>query len=71
MDKGFIKAVNFKNSKRKSAYLYKLTPRGLEEKARVTVRFLRRKQQEYEEMKVQLEELEREAAELQEAGSKG
>jgi len=71
VDKGFIKAVNFKNSKRKSAYLYKLTPRGLEEKARVTVRFLRRKQQEYEEMKVQLEELEREAAELQEAGSKG
>ncbi len=71
MDKGFIKAVNFKNSKRKSAYLYKLTPRGLEEKARVTVRFLRRKQQEYEEMKVQLEELEREAAELQEASSEG
>ncbi|WP_291321656.1 hypothetical protein [Desulfonatronospira sp.] len=66
-----MKATNFKNSKRKSAYLYKLTPKGIEEKARVTVRFLRGKQREYEELKVQLEELEREAAELQEAGSEG
>ena len=71
VDKGFIKAVNFKNSKKKSAYLYKLTPRGIEEKARVTVRFLRRKQREYEELKAEIEELEREAAELHEAVSKG
>ena len=71
VDKGFIKAVNFKNSKKKAAYLYKLTPSGLEEKTRVTVRFLRRKQQEYEELKTQLEELEREAAGLQEASSEG
>ncbi len=71
MDKGYIKAVNFKNAKRKSAYLYKLTPSGLKEKARVTVRFLKRKQQEYEEIKTQLEELEREAAELQGAGNEG
>ena len=65
MDKGFIKAVNFKNAKRKSAYLYKLTPKGIEEKARVTYRFLRRKQQEYEDLKAEIEELEREAGELQ------
>ena len=45
--------------------------KGIEEKVRVTVRFLRGKQREYEELKVQLEELEREAAELQEAGSEG
>ena len=49
---------------RKSAYLYKLTPKGLEEKARITCRFLKRKQQDYEELKAELEELEREAAEV-------
>jgi len=41
VDKGFIKAITFKNSKKKSSCLYKLTPKGLEEKAGVTVRFLR------------------------------
>jgi len=71
VDKGCVKAINFKNSRKKSAYLYKLTPQGLEEKARVTCRFLKRKQQEYEELKAEIEELEREAAELQEAGSEG
>ncbi len=64
MDKGFIKAINFKNSRKKSAYLYKLTPTGLKEKAKVTYRFLRRKEKEYDELKAQLEELEREAKEL-------
>lgn len=71
IDKGLVKAGNFKNSQNKPAYIYKLTPKGIEDKARVTYRFLRRKQREYEEIKTQLEELEREAAELQEASSKG
>ncbi len=57
MDKGYIKAVNFKNAKRKSAYLYKLTPSGLKEKARVTVRFLNRKEREYDRIKVEIEDL--------------
>ncbi len=65
IDKGLVKASNFKNSQNKSAYIYKLTPKGIEEKARVTLRFLRRKQQEYEDLKAQLEELEMEAGELQ------
>ena len=66
INKGLIKATNFKNSKRKSAYLYKLTPKGLEEKARVTCRFLKRKQQEYEELKAELEELRTECEEVPE-----
>jgi len=33
IDKGWIKAANFKNSRSKSAYMYLLTPRGFEEKA--------------------------------------
>ena len=60
--KGLVKANNFRNSTNKRAYLYLLTPRGIEEKARVTARFLRVKLDEYEILKRELEELRREAA---------
>ena len=60
IEKGLVKARNFKNSKNKSAYAYILTPDGIEEKARVTVRFLKRKIEEYEVMKAEIEELGRE-----------
>lgn len=59
--KGLVKANNFRNSANKRAYLYLLTPRGIEEKARVTARFLRVKLDEYEILKRELEELQREA----------
>ncbi len=36
---GLLKVTNFKNSKNKSAYMYLLTPSGIEEKAKVTVTF--------------------------------
>jgi EPS-associated MarR family transcriptional regulator len=62
--KGLVKANNFRNSTNKRAYLYLLTPRGIEEKARVTARFLRVKLDEYEILKHELEELQREAAAL-------
>jgi len=58
--KGLLKAENFRNSQNKSAYLYKLTPKGIEEKARVTYRFLKRKLREHEELKQEIEELARE-----------
>jgi len=51
--KGLIKINRFKGAKKKTNYLYKLTPYGLEEKACVTASFLRQKQQEYEEIKRQ------------------
>ena len=60
IDKGLIKAVNFRKSKHRIQYLYKLTPNGLEEKARVTSRFLKQKLQEYEEIKAEIEELRQE-----------
>ncbi|WP_084591188.1 MarR family EPS-associated transcriptional regulator [Desulfonatronovibrio magnus] len=60
VNKGFIKATNFKNSKKKSAYLYKLTPQGLEEKAKLTVRFLKYKMDEYDRIKAEIEELKKE-----------
>ncbi len=64
MDKGYIKVVNFKNSRQKSAYLYLLTPRGIEEKAMVTGRFLKRKMAEYDRIKAEIEEIRKEAAKL-------
>jgi hypothetical protein len=42
------------------AYVYKLTPKGIEEKANVTVRFLRQKMTEYELLKVEIEFLRQE-----------
>ena len=58
--KGFVKARNFKNSNRKNAYLYVLTPTGLEAKARISVAFLKRKMQEYEQLRHEIAQLEEE-----------
>lgn len=62
IEKGLIKASNFKRSKSKMNYAYYLTPKGIEEKARVTLQFLKRKQDEYELLVKELEELQKEAA---------
>ena len=61
IDKGWIKVNNFKNSNNKKAYMYLLTRRGIAEKARVTARFLDRKVAEYEALKHEIEQLQREA----------
>jgi EPS-associated MarR family transcriptional regulator len=61
IQKGLIKAHNFKNSNNKKAYLYYLTPRGFEEKAKITYRFLRRKIQEFEELETEIRLLKKEA----------
>ena len=60
MDKGLIKAGNFKNSNNKSAYIYLLTPKGIEEKSRITLHFLKRKIDEYENLKKEINELRQE-----------
>ncbi|GAJ22919.1 unnamed protein product, partial [marine sediment metagenome] len=61
--RGFIKINRFKDSSNKIRYIYLLTPSGLEEKASLTLAFLRRKTLEYEETKRQIREL---SAELEE-----
>ena len=60
IDKGFIKAGNFKNSNNKSAYIYILTPKGIAEKSRITLLFLKRKIDEYEALSRDIEKLESE-----------
>ena len=59
--KGSLKINNFRNNENKLAYAYLLTPRGVEEKARITVGFLKNKMQEYEQLRKEIEELKREA----------
>ena len=61
LEKGLIKMQNFRNSQNKLAYAYLLTSAGVEEKARITVHFLKYKVQEYERLRVEIEELQREA----------
>ena len=61
--KGFIKIKRFRGSKKKILYFYVLTPRGMEEKARITLSFLRRKVFEYEKIKKQIRDLAREVEE--------
>lgn len=59
-DKGLVKMANFANSKNKFGYVYVLTPAGLIEKAELTSRFLKRKMQEYEVLKAEIEALQSE-----------
>lgn len=61
VEKGNLKINNFRNSENKLAYAYLLTPRGVEQKARMTVQFLKRKVQEYERLRAEIAELQREA----------
>jgi EPS-associated MarR family transcriptional regulator len=60
IEKGFIKADNFKNSNNKISYLYLLTPAGIEEKTKITYRFLKRKMEEYEKLENEIRYLKKE-----------
>jgi EPS-associated MarR family transcriptional regulator len=64
MEKGWVKARNFRNSNHKAGYLYVLTPKGIEEKVNVTSAFLRRKLDEYDLLQKEIERLTREVSEL-------
>jgi len=59
--KGCLKVNNFRNSNNKLAYAYLLTPQGVDEKAHMTVTFLRYKMQEYDRLHEEIEELKKEA----------
>ena len=61
LEKGLIKASNFKNNKNKIGYAYLLTPKGLEQKAVMTMNFLKRKRDEFEALKHEIELLQQEA----------
>jgi len=60
--RGLIKARNFRNSDNKRAYLYVLTPKGIENKAKITVGFLQRKIEEFEQLKTEIKDLQQEVS---------
>ncbi len=53
-DKGLIKLSNFKKNPNKLNYFYVLTPKGISEKTKLTVSFMKKKIREYEELKKEL-----------------
>ena len=58
VEKGYVKARNFKNAQNKLAYAYILTPSGINLKKELTLAFLKRKQAEYGALQREIRELE-------------
>ena len=52
--KGLLKIKNFKKNPNKINYIYTLTPKGISEKTKLTINFMKRKMQEYDELKKEL-----------------
>jgi EPS-associated MarR family transcriptional regulator len=67
LDKGLIKIQRFRKSDSKLPYIYLLTPSGITEKATISARFLRRKMEEYEQLKSEIELLQREVSQARPA----
>lgn len=63
IEKGCVRIERFKNSNRKSAYAYSLTPQGIKKKLQLTAKFLGQKTQEYEHLKHEITQLKKEVAE--------
>ena len=53
-NKGLIKMKNFEKNPNKINYIYVLTPRGIAEKTKLTINFMRRKMREYDELKSEI-----------------
>ena len=62
LDRGLVKAGNFRRSGNKLAYAYVLTPSGLREKLRLTRAFLSRKEAEFEQLQFTIASLRHELA---------
>ena len=54
-EKGLVKINNFKKNPNKINYLYVLTPKGISERTKLTLNFMKRKMKEYDELKKELE----------------
>ena len=70
IDVGWVKLDNFQKSNNKWGYAYLLTPMGIAEKAAITAQFLLRKQREYNELRQEIAQLQREVLQQQELNDK-
>ena len=55
-NKGLVKMENFGKNPNKINYIYVLTPRGITEKTKLTLNFMKRKMREYDELKKEIKE---------------
>jgi|TARA_B100000700_G_C15055284_1_gene862473 EPS-associated MarR family transcriptional regulator len=55
-NKGLIKMKNFEKNPNKINYIYVLTPKGIAEKTKLTLNFMKRKMREYDELKKEIKE---------------
>ena len=63
-EKGWIKLINFSRSSNKFGYMYLLTPQGIEQKASLTLSFLKIKIEEFEILKDEISELQLQSEEI-------
>ena len=54
--KGLVKISNFEKNPNKLKYIYILTPRGISQKTRLTINFMKAKMKEYENLKKELKD---------------
>ena len=55
--KGIVKVKSFRDSRNKKRYLYILTPKGMEERVKISIRFLKAKMEEYDLIRSYIKEL--------------
>ena len=65
IEKGWLKLTNFRHNQNKKDYAYLLTPKGIEEKSRLTFEFLKIRLEEYEMLKHEISKLKQDAEKLQ------
>ena len=66
---GWVKLDNFRRSDNKLGYAYVLTPAGIGEKAKITIRFLGRKQSEYLELQAEIQDLQVEVEKIEQGNN--
>lgn len=64
IEKGWVKLSNFNNNEDKVSYIYLLTPKGIEKKAKLTIEFLKTKIKEYQILQEEIEMLKQDINEL-------
>ena len=70
IDVGWVKLDNFQRSDNKWGYAYLLTPKGIVEKAAITARFLVRKKQEFNNLQLEIQQLQEEVRQQQDLSKK-
>ena len=68
VESGWVKVNNFHKNPNKRSYGYLLTPSGVEEKAQLTVQFLKRKVEEYDQLQEEIKQLVVEVNEAKKVG---